>query len=87
MVRVSIEGDDEPQEPEVGTISEVVADLADRDTLTTLAAALGSRRTGRCTWKATGPFTLFAPSDSAFSALLEALELNDLDAVITELTR
>ncbi len=66
---------------ETPTIANTLADIAD---LSTLAAALEA--TGLTdALNAEGPFTLFAPNNDAFTALLEALALDDLPAVIEAL--
>ena len=62
-------------------------DTAADESLTTLKAALDAAGLTETLNDGGRSFTLFAPNNDAFAALLEALELENLDAVIAELTQ
>mgnify|MGYP001032205192 FL=1 len=62
------------------TSSNTIVDIAGGDDFTTLAAAL--ERAGLIeTLQGEGPFTVFAPTNAAFDALLAELEIEGLDQV------
>ncbi len=67
----------------VGAIGDTLGKI---ENLTTLAAAVDAAGI-KAALNAKGPFTIFAPNNAAFTALLEALELNDLPAVVNALTQ
>ena len=64
--------------------STVTDSIAANDELSTLTLALKAAGLDEAL-RGDGPFTVFAPNDGAFTDLLAALELNDLDEVIAEL--
>ena len=79
VINVPIREDDDNEIE--GTVSDSIAatDMLSTLTLALEAAGLADDLEGE------GPFTVFAPNDDAFSDLLAALELNDLDEVVAEL--
>ena len=79
VVNVPIREDDDNEVE--GTVSDSIAsnDMLETLTLALAAAGLADDLEGE------GPFTVFAPDNDAFSDLLAALELNDLDEVVAEL--
>ncbi len=72
---------DPDPDPEPGTIVEIAQDTA---VLSTLVAALVASDLVE-TLEGTGPFTVFAPTNAAFAALLEAQEVEDLPGLIDKL--
>ena len=65
------------------TIADVVADSA---SLSDLAGALEVSGLDDVLSGEDGPYTLFAPNNDAFDALLEAIDLGDLNEVVAEFT-
>ena len=72
--------DPDPDPLPVTTTTNTIVDIAGGDDFTTLAAAL--TRAGLIeTLQGEGPFTVFAPTNAAFEALLTELEIDGLDNV------
>ena len=76
------DGDGGDDLPVLRTVTDTIASI---DSLSTLNQALEATGLNE-DLGGEGPFTIFAPSNDAFDALLEALALDDLPAVIAELT-
>ena len=70
------------EEDTVATVSDTIDDIEDLSTLTLALEATGLDDD----LGGDGPFTIFAPDNDAFDGLLTALELGDLDEVISELS-
>ncbi|MDA8886504.1 fasciclin domain-containing protein [Bacteroidia bacterium] len=79
FVGCSDESDDETT-PTPTSTSNTIADIAKGDDFTTLAAAL-DRADLISTLEGEGPFTVFAPTNEAFDALLTELKIDGLDKV------
>ena len=79
FVACSDESDDETT-PTPTTTSNTIVDIAKGDDFTTLAAAL-DRANLITTLEGEGPFTVFAPTNKAFDALLTELKIDGLDKV------
>ena len=86
-VAVSVsEATTEPPTETLATIGAALDTAAD-ESLTTLKTALDAAGLTETLNGEEGPYTLFAPNNDAFAGLLEALELENLDAVIAELSQ
>jgi transforming growth factor-beta-induced protein len=68
--------------PDIPTLGDTIPDFED---LSTLAAALEATDLDEAL-NEEGPFTVFAPNNAAFDALLDALEFESLDEVVANLT-
>lgn len=81
---MSCSEDSDEVTPEPTPTTNTIIDIAQGDDFTTLAAAL-DRVSLTATLNGTGPFTVFAPTNAAFTALLANLKLNGLDEVPDDL--
>ncbi|MDB4161343.1 fasciclin domain-containing protein [Bacteroidia bacterium] len=81
---VSCSEDSDEVTPTPATTTNTIIDIAQGDDFTTLAAAL-DRVSLTATLNGAGPFTVFAPTNAAFTALLSELGLGGLDEVSDDL--
>jgi uncharacterized surface protein with fasciclin (FAS1) repeats len=81
---MSCSEDSDEVTPEPTPTTNTIIDIAQGDDFTTLAAAL-DRVSLTATLNGAGPFTVFAPTNAAFTALLANLKLNGLDEVPDDL--
>lgn len=80
---VSCDSDDDPKQPEIKTITDFVT--ANKANYGLLLEALTKADGGlAAVLDGTGPFTVFAPNDAAFSAFLSANGFANVDAVPTD---
>ena len=86
---VAVTVNEDTTEPPTETLATIGAalDTAADESLTTLKTALDAAGLTETLDGEEGPYTLFAPNNDAFAGLLEALELENLDAVIAELSQ
>ena len=73
-----------PPPPVAEGVFTVVDTIAKRDDLSSLEAALEAVNIIE-TLRTEGPFTVFAPNNAAFNALIAAQEVSDLDGLVTKL--